>query len=240
MTFFKNTSALISLTALNLLLNFNLYPQKNINLHIISSEGIPFLLELDGKAMNNSPQANLEIKNLESKEYQSNITFPESGSSFKGKIYTIWEGIATDNREFTYTIDKSGNNQWRIRFLSSTVLEIKKDTTSNKKDSIPYISESDFNKYLSTINFQSFEDSRLHKSEELFLNTYLNLSQIIQVCEVFEYDQSKLSFLKFIYKHSKEKTSFKTLESVFTYRNSKNEFLKWLESLELKNGQDKN
>jgi hypothetical protein len=231
-----NKTNSISIIFANCIIFFslNIFSQKNIDLHVVNSEGTPFLLTLDGKLINNSPQANVEIKNLDSKEYQSIITFPESGTNFKGKIYTIWEGTPTDNREFTYTIDKSGNNNWRIRFLSSSPLEFKKESISHNKDSTSCMNENDFNKNLSVINFQSFEDSRLHKSEELFLKSCLSLSQIVQVCEVFEYDQSKFSFIKFSYENSKEKKEFKKLDKVFNYRNTKNEFLKWLSDLEMK------
>ncbi|MFN5460590.1 MAG: DUF4476 domain-containing protein [Bacteroidota bacterium] len=217
---------------------FRLTAQKNIELHVISADGIPFLLELDGKKINSSPEASVNVNQLDSKEFEALISFPETSTSFKGKIYTIWEGAPTNNREFTYTIEKSGNGSKRIRFLNSSPLNIKKDSikTENKtsKDTLISISENEFNNRLYTINLLSFEESREHKAEDLFTRVNLNINQITEVCNAFDYDQSKLKFIKFVYSSSGDKKDFNKLLSVFQYKNTKVDFSKWLEVLNIK------
>ena len=227
-----NLNFLKSFFFILLLFSFRSIAQRNIQLHLINSEGIPFIMELDGKKINAAAQASLSINHLDSREYQVQIFFPDNSVNVKGKIYTIWEGLPTDNREFTYTIEKT-NNKWRIRFLNSSPIETKTDSATeiktDKKDSSVFLNEKAFSNYLAIINLEPFEDSRLHKCEEFFSKSCLTIQQITEICSVFEYDQSKLNFIRLAFQNSKEKSNFHKLQSVFQYRNTKSEFSKWLE-----------
>ena len=85
------------------------------------------------------------------------------------------------------------------------------------------MSSSDFNSALSTIKNQSFSDSQLKTAKQIASNNCLNTSQIVQICQIFSFEESKLDFAKFAYDHCTEPKNYFKVNNVFSFSSSSDE-----------------
>jgi len=86
----------------------------------------------------------------------------------------------------------------------------------------------DFNQALNLIKNQSFETSKLNMAKQVIANNYLTVSQIEQICNVFDYESTKLDFAKSAYNHCADKEKYYLINNVFQFESSKqslNEFI---------------
>jgi len=83
--------------------------------------------------------------------------------------------------------------------------------------------QSDFNKALSTIKKESFENSKLETAKQIASHNYLCVSQIAQICRSFSFENSKLEFAKFAYRYCVDRNNYYQLNEIFSYSSSKDE-----------------
>ncbi|MCL2074134.1 MAG: DUF4476 domain-containing protein [Marinilabiliaceae bacterium] len=94
---------------------------------------------------------------------------------------------------------------------------------------IPCMQANDFNKALSVIKSDSFESSKLSTAKQISNSNYLCVSQIIQICKLFAYEQSKLEYAKYAYNSCVDKSNYFQINEVFSYTNSKDELRQFIE-----------
>ena len=220
--------------------SFSIAQKKNIDLIVLSSDGEKFFLILNGVKQNSSAEASVKVSGLSSGTFEAVIAFENNFPDIKDKIYTIWEGTETDNREFTYVIEKK-NEKYRMRFLSSNELKTPEEISDEKKDTVQTVEQKEvkcveamgnkeFEEAVESIGFKSMEDSRLRFAKEVLQTDCMNTTQLQEVCQMFEYDASRLDFLKFAYDRCVDSKTFDVLVSVFTYKNSRREFEEWIQT----------
>jgi len=86
----------------------------------------------------------------------------------------------------------------------------------------------DFNRAKSVIQNETFEDSKLSTAKQIASNNYLCVSQIVQICRLFTYEQTKLEFAKFSYRSCVDPNNYYQLNEVFTYSSSKDELRRFI------------
>ncbi|MBC7862072.1 MAG: DUF4476 domain-containing protein, partial [Bacteroidia bacterium] len=155
----------------------------------------------------------------------------------KDKIHTIWEGKPTDNMEFTYVIEKKGSG-YRMRFLSAEEIAPKGITDSTKlaKDTVKIkkreckiaMKENDFIVASQAIGSRNSEDSRILMAKNLMSKNCFNCKQLKDVCDMFEYDKSRVDFLKEAYDFCTDRENFRDLIGALDYKASKKEFEEWM------------
>jgi hypothetical protein len=91
------------------------------------------------------------------------------------------------------------------------------------------MSNADFNKALSVIRNESFENSKLSTAKQVASNNNLCVEQIIQICKLFDFEKSKLDFAKFAYKSCVDQNNYYQLNEVFEFNASKNELRKFID-----------
>jgi len=87
----------------------------------------------------------------------------------------------------------------------------------------------DFNKALSVIRNESFENSKLSTAKQVASNNYLCVSQIIQIANLFSFENSKLEFAKYAYSYCVDKHNYYQLNEVFSFAASKDELRRFIE-----------
>ena len=87
----------------------------------------------------------------------------------------------------------------------------------------------DFNKAFSVIQGETFESSKLSTAKQITAVNYLCVSQIVQICKLFSYEETKLDFAKYAYQYCVDKNNYFQLNEVFTYSNSKDELRKYID-----------
>jgi len=98
-------------------------------------------------------------------------------------------------------------------------------TPQNKCMAVP-----DFNRAISVIQGESFEQSKLNTAKQIASNNSLCVLQIIQICKLFSFEQSKLDFAKYAYKNCVDQNNYYQLNEVFSYTASKDELRKFIEN----------
>jgi len=87
----------------------------------------------------------------------------------------------------------------------------------------------EFNKALAIIRNESFENSKLSTAKQVTSSNRLCVSQIIQICKLFSFEQTKLDFAKFAYRYCADPNNYYQLNEVFTYVASKDELRRFIE-----------
>jgi hypothetical protein len=88
---------------------------------------------------------------------------------------------------------------------------------------------SDFNRAISVIQNESFENSKLSIAKQITSNNYLCVAQIVQICRLFSFENTKLEFAKYAYHYCVDKNNYFQLNEVFSYSSSKDELRKYID-----------
>jgi len=91
------------------------------------------------------------------------------------------------------------------------------------------MSAGDFNKAMVIIRNESFESSKLNAAKQVTSNNRLCVSQIVQICNLFSFEQTKLDFAKYAYRYCADPNNYYQLNEVFSFAASKDELRKYIE-----------
>jgi len=70
---------------------------------------------------------------------------------------------------------------------------------------------------------ESFDSSRLKLAKQIVSTNPMSVNQIIDICELFNFESNKLDFAKFAYRHCTDKNRYFMVNEVFTFESSKRE-----------------
>jgi hypothetical protein len=87
-----------------------------------------------------------------------------------------------------------------------------------------------YNAALATIKKQSFEDTRLKTAKQVVSANCLNVDQIIQIANLFSFEDNKLQFAKFAYQYCSEPRNYFKLNGIFTFSNNVDELSDYIQS----------
>ena len=82
------------------------------------------------------------------------------------------------------------------------------------------MSSRDFSDALIAVKAQNFEKSMLKTANQVVSNNCLNVDQIIQIANVFNFEDNKLEFAKFAYDFCVEKRNYFKLNGIFNFSNN--------------------
>ena len=89
---------------------------------------------------------------------------------------------------------------------------------------------SDFNSALASVKGQSFDDTRLKVAKQIASANCMNAAQIVQICQVFGFEDSKLDFAKFAYDFCTEKNNYFKVNPVFSFSSSVDELTNYIQT----------
>jgi hypothetical protein len=87
-----------------------------------------------------------------------------------------------------------------------------------------------FNAALATIKKQSFEDTRLKTAKQVITANCLNVNQIIQIANLFSFEDNKLDFAKFAYDYCIEPRNYFKLNGIFSFSSNVDELSDYVQS----------
>ena len=82
---------------------------------------------------------------------------------------------------------------------------------------------SDFSSAKNTISSTSFEDSKLSTAKSILASNCLNTDQVVEICRLFDFEQTKLTFAKLAYKKTTDQKNYFKVNNVFDFDASKQE-----------------
>ncbi|MBK7434744.1 MAG: DUF4476 domain-containing protein [Chitinophagaceae bacterium] len=81
----------------------------------------------------------------------------------------------------------------------------------------------DFAAALKTISNSSFEDSKLSTAKNIAKANCLSCEQVISICRQFSFEESKLNFAKYAFRHTTDPKNYFKVNDVFSFESSKEE-----------------
>lgn len=87
-----------------------------------------------------------------------------------------------------------------------------------------------FSNALNTIKNQSFEEGKLKTAKQVAGGNCLNTAQIVQICKLFGFEESKLDFAKFAYDHCTEPNNYFNVNNVFSFSSSSDDLNDYVQS----------
>ena len=87
-----------------------------------------------------------------------------------------------------------------------------------------------FNAALATIKKQSFEDTRLKTAKQVITANCLNVDQIIQIANTFNFEDNKLEFAKYAYDYCIEPRNYFKLNGIFSFSSNVDELSDYVQS----------
>jgi hypothetical protein len=92
------------------------------------------------------------------------------------------------------------------------------------------MSSSNFTSALSTLNSQSFEESKLSTAKQIAGANCLSAVQISDICKLFNFEDSKLDFAKFAYNRCTEPGNYFIVNNVFNFSGSVDDLNEYIQS----------
>jgi len=96
-------------------------------------------------------------------------------------------------------------------------------------NSIMVMNNIDFMHALDMIRNENFDNNRLETAKRVVDQHYLSLSQVDQICRLFEYDHNRLDFAKYAYSHCVEPEKYYMLYNLFTFDHNRQELDKFIQ-----------
>jgi hypothetical protein len=87
-----------------------------------------------------------------------------------------------------------------------------------------------FNAALATIKKQSFEDTRLKTAKQVITANCLNVDQIIQIANTFNFEDNKLDFAKYAYDFCIEPRNYFKLNGIFAFSSNVDDLSDYVQS----------
>ena len=91
------------------------------------------------------------------------------------------------------------------------------------------MNEMDFQQALAVIKKESFENTKLSTAKQVASNNLLTVNQISRICQLFEFDNTRLDFAKTAYFHCVDQNQYYLLHSVFEFDSNKKELDKFVQ-----------
>lgn len=89
---------------------------------------------------------------------------------------------------------------------------------------------SNFNAALATIKKQSFEETQLKTAKQVITTNCLNVDQIMQIANTFNFEDNKLEFAKFAYDYCIEPRNYFKLNGIFSFSSNVDELSDYVQS----------
>ncbi|MEP7165158.1 MAG: DUF4476 domain-containing protein [Ferruginibacter sp.] len=86
----------------------------------------------------------------------------------------------------------------------------------------------DFAAALKTIGNSNFEESKLTTAKSISTKNCLSSDQVVKICNLFSFEESKLVFAKHAYKHVTDQKNYFKVNDVFSFDSSKGELSKFV------------
>jgi hypothetical protein len=92
------------------------------------------------------------------------------------------------------------------------------------------MSSADFNGAKNAIDESSFDETKLSTAKSIVSSNCLSTDQVIQLCNMFSFEDNKLEFAKFAYAYTTDPRNYFKVGTVLTYSTSKEELNRFIQS----------
>ena len=86
----------------------------------------------------------------------------------------------------------------------------------------------DFASAKNSVRSATFEDTKLSTAKSIIAANCLNSDQVVEICKLFDFEETKLTFAKLAYKKTTDQKNYFKVNNVFTFDNSKTELSNYI------------
>lgn len=92
------------------------------------------------------------------------------------------------------------------------------------------MSSQNFKDVKQTISNSSFENTKLETAKTIIASNYLTTDQVMEICRLFDFENSKLDFAKFAYNRTIDKSNFYRVSNIFDFDTSRSALNRFLQN----------
>jgi hypothetical protein len=203
------------------------------SLTVFSPDKDPFYLVLNGERMNEQPQTYITVQNLPSNIYKLEVEFQDA------YIPLVREDIEVSGRTVSnmYKIGWKWNKKPVLLPASYApasgkyVVNYSLYDQRNGRPKHPYkvaMDPRDFDAARNTIRNISFDETKLKTAQGIAATNFLTSEQVLAVCQLFSFDQTRLEFAKFAYARTIDPGNYFKVNSAFSFTSTTDELNKFL------------
>jgi hypothetical protein len=123
--------------------------------------------------------------------------------------------------ETTYTDPVTGD----MVTQTTTTMTTKDNYTTGYTNPVPpapmAMSQATFNDVRQSITGASFEDTKLSTAKTILKNNFVNTAQVIEICKLFSFENTKLTFAKYAYSRTVDPNNYYKVASVLDFDSNK-------------------
>lgn len=181
----------------------------------------------------------------------------QQGYKAPSNVYVMHYGVPMTNsvtqQTTTTTVGNSANASVNVAgismninindpFETETIQTTTTTTTSSNNNTVvntpakagcqkayPMLS-GDFSSATASIKKLNFEDGKLSTAKQIAGSNCLNTNQIVDICKMFSFEDSKLDFAKFAYKYCVDANNYFKVNNVFQYSSSTDELNEFIQA----------
>jgi hypothetical protein len=216
---------------------------------IFSNNGEKFWVVINGVRQNEVAQSNVTMENIHDDVVLAKIFFQnEKLPSLNQRIGT--KDLNGNHTKISYVITKNKKGKYVTRINSAeTITELTSKTTTEtnnneslnldsrnqqkateKRDCAAAMEESDFNSAKNSIKNEFYSSSQMEMAKHIARNFCFNTSQVIEIANIFSYEQQKLEFAKLAYDITIDKQNYFKVNEIFGFSTSKTDLLNYINS----------
>ncbi len=223
-------------------------------LTIFSENGDQFFLIINGIKQNNYLQTKVRVEDLPQDVNDIQILFADNFTHEIEKRITISDPLEGKPVSLVLKIVREERGHARLHFVKST--ELMRDYHPEQDEYVMHygrdiirrevvvvntppppppapvgpfaMDERTFNDLKRSINDASFEDTKLSTAKTVLNNNYVTTNQVIDLCNLFSFENNKLEIAKFAYKKTVDQNNYFNVGNVFNFdssRKSLNDFI---------------
>jgi uncharacterized protein DUF4476 len=213
--------------------------ERGSALTVFSENGDMFYLVINGLKQNNAPQTRVRVESLPEVNDEIQILFADNMTREIRKRITFADPVEGKAINLTVKIAKMQNGFAKLDFVKSTSLHDyhpeqgeysmrygnnvpQQQLTVNTPPPAPVeMDPTSFNDAKTTIANGSFESTKLGTAKTIFATNHVTTDQVIQVCNLFGFEDSKLDFAKFAYPMTVDPGNYFKIGNIFSFSSNK-------------------
>ena len=229
------------------------------DLTIVSENGEPFWLYLNGQKVNDSAQAIVTAAEVKRDTCGIRVTYLNPNvSTFGAKVYLLQRGKSCKNLSFRYAIGTikgktalkyistdyimtgtADANKKPSEYINGVFTSVKQQEDAKNRLAEKYpapvvcsetINDSLLQKHINILKKNHIERARSKDAKWFISHNCLSVSQIKKLIAIFDYEEFKYSLLEFLYDYLYDKDNFLQLADMLNYGFDKEKIKKFYDN----------
>ncbi len=210
-------------------------------LSVYSDNGEQFMLVLNGINQNNTPASKVRVEGLPQYNTEVEILFTDRRTPALRKRINISDPLDGRAVNMVLRLERGRDGYPRLKFVRSTEPERNYRASQDEycmtygqprqvytRDNTPppprgpvAMDGRTFDEARKTIANSGFDATRLSTAKTILNSNYVNTNQVIEICKIFSFEDTKLEFAKYAYDRTTDANNYFKVGSIFHFDSNK-------------------